>query len=44
MQLMGLERIVRVGGIDVAHIQPLAEPPLDDVDVVSPTCPPFCDE
>jgi hypothetical protein len=37
MQLMGLERIVRVGGVDVAPIQPLAEPALDDVDVIHPT-------
>ena len=44
MQRMGVERVVRVGGIDVAHIEPLAEPALDDVDVVHPTCPPFCDE
>jgi hypothetical protein len=39
MQRMGLERVVRVGGIDVAHIAPLAEPALDDVDVVHPTRP-----
>ena len=28
MQLMGLERVVRVGGVDGAHIQPLAASPL----------------
>ena len=44
MQRMSLKRVVRVGGIDVAHIPPLAEPALDDVDVVHPTCPPFCNE
>jgi hypothetical protein len=41
---MGVERVVRVGGIDVAHIPPLAEPALDDVYVVHPICPPFCGE
>ena len=40
MQRMSLKRVVRVGGMDVAHIEPLAEPALDDVDVVHPTCPP----
>ena len=44
MQRMGLERVVRIGGIDLAQVPPLAEPALDDVHVVHPTCPPFCDE
>src|SRR6188472_1339754 len=39
MQLMGLERVVCVGGVDSAYIEPLVEPALDDVDVVYPTCP-----
>ncbi len=37
MQRMGLERVVRVGGLDLAQVPPLAEPALDDVDVVHPT-------
>jgi hypothetical protein len=44
MQRMGLERVVRGGGIDLAQVPPLAEPALDDVDVVHPTWPPFCNE
>ena len=44
MQLMGLERVVRVGGADGAHFQPFAHPAFDDVDVVHQTCPRLCDE
>src|SRR4029079_837139 len=44
MQLMGLERVVRVSGADGAHFQPFAQPAFDDVDVVHQTCPRLCDD
>jgi hypothetical protein len=38
MQLMGLERIIRVGGIDIAHTQPLAAPALDAPHLAAGNC------